>query len=259
MTALSVCQTNGKWSRAEAAPGPVPPSLVLPDPAGPAPCPCPALNLTYNPNTEAGTTFHCTVGPDWSRLPARLPPTARCSLRCAGLAAAAVHCRAGVWTGQPLSSGLWCREDRGPVGLWLDLNTKTMNPDNTTEAGGAGDSNTSSIVDDQNSSNVEETVSVHTTTDETTLAPSSSVKNVTDVIVTSADMGKDLANSKSEGKTENASDIIIDGPNIIVTKPVKKDKRVEDLLKGDSTRGEWEDQEQHDFMYDYRKYKLLQE
>ena len=134
-----------------------------------------------------------------------------------------------------------------------------MNPDNTTEAGGAGDSNTSSIVDDQNSSNVEETVSVHTTTDETTLAPSSSVKNVTDVIVTSADMGKDLANSKSEGKTENASDIIIDGPNIKVTKPVKKDKVMEDLLKGDSTRGEWEDQEQHDFMYDYRKYKLLQE
>ena len=94
---LSVCQTNGSWSRAEAVPGPVVAGLVLPDPADPAPCPCPALNLTYNPNTEAGTTFHCTVGPDWSRLPARLPPTARCSLRCGGLAAAAVHCRAGVW------------------------------------------------------------------------------------------------------------------------------------------------------------------
>ena len=237
-------------------PGPVVAGLVLPDPADPAPCPCPALNLTYNPNTEAGTTFHCTVGPDWSRLPARLPPTARCSLRCGGLAAAAVHCRAGVWTGQPLSSGLWCREDRGPVGLWLDLNTKSVvDPDNTTEAVGAGDSNTSSIVDDQNSTNVEETVSVHTA-DATTLAPSSSVKNVTDLIVNSADLGKNLDSSKSEGKTEDASDIIIDGPSILITKPVEKDKVEEDLLKGDSTRGEWEGQEQHDIMYNYHKYKL---
>ena len=78
---------------------------------------CKSLNLTYNPNTEEGTMFHCKTPLDWERMPVKIEPSNKCYLLCAQMLVAVVKCKNRKWTGNP-GQGFWCHHEMEGVGYW---------------------------------------------------------------------------------------------------------------------------------------------
>ena len=83
---------------------------------------CKPLNLTYNPNTELGTDFHCKTPLDWNSLPVKLEPSNHCVLMCSGMMMANIECKEGLWTGNP-GLGLWCHHEMEGLGYWVGSET----------------------------------------------------------------------------------------------------------------------------------------
>jgi len=126
VTAKSTCQKDGTWSNPVAfPPGPLSYPAVLNKPDGPdMKCGgCKPLNLTYNPNEEKGTGFHCNPSLDWASLPVKIDETTQCDLLCDRMLVASVECKDGKWTGQP-EVGFWCTKQKPPVNNWIQPKSK---------------------------------------------------------------------------------------------------------------------------------------
>ena len=122
ITAKSSCLPDKSWSPSlPFPPGPLafPPTLEKPD--GPDMfCKqghCKPLNLTYNPNEEAGAEFHCKIPLKWEEMPVKVEPSNQCHLLCDKMLVAVVGCEEGEWTGKP-KQGFWCSKEREGVGHW---------------------------------------------------------------------------------------------------------------------------------------------
>ena len=125
ITAKSTCQPDGSWSDPTPfPPGPLyfPPTLNTPDILDMG-CNCQPLNITYNPNLEAGTEFHCSPEMDWDNLPAKIETNTQCNLLCDKMLIDIIECKEGIWTGRP-DLGFWCNKEKESVGLWLEDKTK---------------------------------------------------------------------------------------------------------------------------------------
>ena len=86
-------------------------------------CHCLPLNLTYNPNLEEGTEFHCNPAMDWENLPAKIETNTQCNLLCDKMLIDIIECKEGIWNGRP-DLGFWCNEEKESIGLWLDGKTE---------------------------------------------------------------------------------------------------------------------------------------
>ena len=130
ITVMSTCKPDKTWSQPTAFPYgalSIPPKLTKPDGPGMlcgalAGSGCKSLNLTYNPNTEVGTDFHCKTPLDWENLPVKVEPTNNCILMCAEILMAVVGCKNGLWTGNP-DLGFWCHHEMEEVGHWVGSGT----------------------------------------------------------------------------------------------------------------------------------------
>merc|ERR1719431_338140 len=127
VTAKSTCQKDGMWSNPVAfPPGPLSYPAVLNKPDGPdMKCGgCKPLNLTYNPNEEKGTGFHCNPPLDWDTLPVKIDEMTQCDLLCDRMLVASVECKDGKWTGQP-EVGFWCTKRKPSVNNWIQHQPKS--------------------------------------------------------------------------------------------------------------------------------------